>query len=250
MNPPSDARGSKPGRAGGARPRPDRPRLDRAAVVDAAVALTDAEGIDALTIRRLAQKLSVTPMALYWHFSDKEALLAAAADRLWEEALAWLDAPSLSGGELGAGDSSAGEDDWAPLRDTLHALVHVMRSHPALAGLMPTRVTACEAGLVITERTLSFLADRGLEQSSAFLVAHFALDSAVMLVQNEPGAETFDQQKRAEAIQAKCDALAALPSDRYPHVVAASEFLSGLGNSEEYFNRSIALIVAGARLTD
>jgi AcrR family transcriptional regulator len=53
----------------------ERTKLSRAAVVDRALWLADAEGVEALTIRRLAQELGVTPMALYWHFRNKEELI-------------------------------------------------------------------------------------------------------------------------------------------------------------------------------
>ena len=53
----------------------ERPRLTRAAVVDRALALVDKSGLDALTIRKLATELGVTPMALYWHFRGKDELL-------------------------------------------------------------------------------------------------------------------------------------------------------------------------------
>src|SRR3954468_9816449 len=76
-------------------------RLRRDDVTGRALALADAEGIDAVTIRRLAADLGVTPMALYWHFQDKERLLdgvaelvlaqvtlpAAAEPRPWDERL-------------------------------------------------------------------------------------------------------------------------------------------------------------------
>jgi len=52
-----------------------RGRLSREAIVVGAIALADAEGLDAVTIRRLAQEHGVTPMAMYWHFSDKDSLL-------------------------------------------------------------------------------------------------------------------------------------------------------------------------------
>ena len=51
------------------------PRLSREALVEAAMALADREGLDALTIRRLAGEIGVTPMALYWHVKDKDELL-------------------------------------------------------------------------------------------------------------------------------------------------------------------------------
>src|SRR6202007_1735318 len=60
-----------------------RERLSRDTIVDGAIALADAEGLDAVTIRRLAQDHEVTPMALYWHFKDKGELLDGIAERLF-----------------------------------------------------------------------------------------------------------------------------------------------------------------------
>ncbi len=54
-------------------------------MADRALALADSEGVDALTIRRLATELGVTPMALYWHFRSKEELIAGLAERIWGE---------------------------------------------------------------------------------------------------------------------------------------------------------------------
>jgi AcrR family transcriptional regulator len=56
-------------------------RLRRERVVDEAIALLDADGLDALTMRKLATRLGVQPGALYWHFAGKQALLDAMADR-------------------------------------------------------------------------------------------------------------------------------------------------------------------------
>ena len=61
------------------RSAPTRVRLSRETIVASAVALADAEGLEAVTIRRLAQEHGVTPMAMYWHFSDKDSLLDAPA---------------------------------------------------------------------------------------------------------------------------------------------------------------------------
>mgnify|MGYP001370541539 CR=1 FL=1 len=54
---------------------PRRSRLNRAKVLEAAVALADEVGIEALSMRRLAEELGVAPMALYKHVADKEDLL-------------------------------------------------------------------------------------------------------------------------------------------------------------------------------
>jgi AcrR family transcriptional regulator len=57
-------------------------QLHRHDVVAKATQLLDDYGIADLTMRRLARELSVSPGALYWHFSDKQELLGAVADRL------------------------------------------------------------------------------------------------------------------------------------------------------------------------
>jgi AcrR family transcriptional regulator len=66
-----------------------RPRLNRARVLRTAVALADQIDIGSLSMRRLAQELDVTPMALYKHVADKEALLDGMVEVIVEE----IDAP-------------------------------------------------------------------------------------------------------------------------------------------------------------
>lgn len=62
-----------------------RAPLSRARVLSAAVALADAIGIDAVSMRRLAQELGVVPMALYKHVANKEQLLDGMVDLVVEE---------------------------------------------------------------------------------------------------------------------------------------------------------------------
>ena len=70
-------------------------RLDLESVVDCALALADDHGLDSVSLRRVANRLDVTPMALYRYVAGKEELLDALADRLYAE----LELP-------------AGNDDW------------------------------------------------------------------------------------------------------------------------------------------
>lgn len=51
--------------------------LSRAQIIEAAIALLDAEGLGALTVRRLARQLDVEPPALYWHFANKDEICRA-----------------------------------------------------------------------------------------------------------------------------------------------------------------------------
>ena len=62
-----------------------RERLNRDRVLQAAVALADRSGIDAVSMRALAQDLGVVPMALYKHVRDKDELLDGMVDVLIDE---------------------------------------------------------------------------------------------------------------------------------------------------------------------
>ena len=72
----------------------DRTTLTPGAIVERAIALADAGGIEAVTIRRLARELGVTPMALYWYFRNKDELLDGMAARLLESVDLPVDASS------------------------------------------------------------------------------------------------------------------------------------------------------------
>lgn len=103
-----------------------RKPLSRERVLTTAVALVDAHGIQALTMRRLADELHVEAMSLYYHLRDKEALL----DGVVETVIAEIDIAGLDGG------------DWrARLRERFLAARQVMLRHPWMPGLLGTRRT-------------------------------------------------------------------------------------------------------------
>src|SRR6185437_8045667 len=125
----------------------DRARLTRAAVVDRALALADKSGLDALTIRKLATELGVTPMALYWHFRGKDELLEGLAERLWGEMDLPLDRAAPWTGQI---------------RALLESLLKVLRKHPAAPGLlMHGEKMNSEAARNATELTLDILRTAG-----------------------------------------------------------------------------------------
>src|SRR5258707_15426215 len=151
-----------------------RERLSRDSIVNGAIALADAEGLDAVTIRRLAQDHKVTPMALYLHFKDKGELLDGFAERLFADVR--LPAPS--------------RNPWPEqLRSILEALSDALRPHPEVAGLVSDRVLSSEAGLTVAERTLALLRHAGLSTEQAAQVGGYLLNAVAMLVTTEPGRE-------------------------------------------------------------
>ncbi len=219
--------------------RRTKSKLEREAVIDVALQLAAEEGLEAVSFRRLADRFEVTPMALYWHFEDKEALLGALADRIWAQAADTL-GQSLE-------DLPGSDDGWGQLRVTLIALVDAMRPHPAVAELVPLRVLECEAGRVVTELTLGFLARHGFEPGEASDLARFILSGAVMLVSTQAGIEIPEPDERAERQRRKRIALASLPPDRYPHIVASAAHLTDCESPDVYLRRGCEAIIAGIR---
>ncbi|QDZ15480.1 TetR/AcrR family transcriptional regulator C-terminal domain-containing protein [Humibacter ginsenosidimutans] len=67
--------------------------LDRQQVISEAVALLDAEGLDAVTTRKLATRLGVQSPTLYWHVPNKSALITAVADAILGDFVAQVSPP-------------------------------------------------------------------------------------------------------------------------------------------------------------
>lgn len=87
-------------------------------MVDAALRILDDLGLPDLTMRRLASSLDVQPSALYWHFPNKQTLLAELADRI----VATRRAPGAPGDPESPGDwQEAVREEAAALRDALLA---------------------------------------------------------------------------------------------------------------------------------
>lgn len=206
-------------------------KLDSQLVIDAAYAVVDHEGLDALTIRHLASRLAVTPMALYWHFADKQALIDALLDEMWSDARAVLATSTAS--------------SRATLHDTISSMVTAFRCHPSLAALAPLRVLECEAGLDITEGALALLSEMGLTPRQAAFAARMALTSAIMLVSTMPGAQFPDDESRDEMMRLKRATIATLAPQRYPHVIAAGPDLVDCDDPEGYYSAGVEMIVAG-----
>jgi len=212
----------------------ERPRLDRDGVVHRALALADSEGLDAVTIRRLASDLGVTPMALYWHFADKQALLDALVDELWAAAAA----------ELG---TDPAVDLWDELERLLGALVAIFARHPAIAPMAPMRVLTNPAGLAVTESALELLAQAGLTPRGAAESARYMLCAAIMLVESRTDVLLPDPAVRAEMQRRKRTELENLAADRYPRTRVAAKWLATCDEPDTYYAGGIAVILGGIR---
>lgn len=210
----------------------DRTRLTRAAVAERALALADRDGPDALTIRKLATELGVTPMAIYWHFHSKQELLVGVCDQIWSE----VDI----------------EVDWSvpwtdQLRGLFTSLLRVLRAHPAGTQLFlrseeklhsKNSMLSAEAGLEVLRRA-------GLSPQDATLVVRFALWSAIMLVMSEPGHEFPDPVERAEEMRKFHVRLATLPLADFPRMIECAAPMSAWDEVEKHYEFGVDMFVGG-----
>jgi AcrR family transcriptional regulator len=142
---------------------PSHPPLTRELIVEHALALADAHGLDAVTIRRLATDLGVTAMALYWHVRNKDELLDGIVDRIYEAFDGTVDATL----------------PWhEQFRSLLNQLIAVLRAHPAAATLLQTRDTYSESSLRVNETALEILHRAGLSPFEATRVMRHAVAMA------------------------------------------------------------------------
>jgi AcrR family transcriptional regulator len=212
----------------------ERARLSRSAVVDRALQLADAEGIDALTIRRLATEFGVTPMALYWHFRNKEELIAGLADRIWSEIKSDID-PAAA---------------WPrQLRGLLESLIDVLRGHSSASTLLIDSDKLGPSHWQVTEMTLEVLHSAGFDAMHASEIARSVLWAGLMLVMSEPGFDPgMTEDERAERLGRKQVELASLPPQRYPRLVAAAVPLTTCSDDPVFhYQFGVDLFMAGVQ---
>jgi AcrR family transcriptional regulator len=214
-------------------PAGDKPRLSKRTVTEGALKLADADGLDALTIRKLAQHLGVTPMALYWHFRSKEDLLEGMAEQVWGEIDVNVD-PDAPG--------------WAQLQGVLESLVKVLRAHSSAAQLLLEHEKRNEAALRATETTLDILRTAGFDARHASAIARSALWTGITLVMSEPGYHPeLAAEERAEMQRRSQVELAMLPAARYPRLVECAAPMTACDDPDFHYRFGIGLFIDGVK---
>ncbi len=206
--------------------------------MDHALQVADADGLDALTIRRLAQDFGVTPMALYWHFANKDELLEAVGERV----VADMSIPGPGIGEL---DDDSADDIEGYLRRVLRGLVDALRVHPGVASLAASRMLACESGLTLADEVLGRLRAAGVSDQQASSIARSALQSAIQLVTGFPGEASLGESGRLVDLERKQASLRAISPDRFPNIAACADWLLDCFDEDAYYTEGIEIFVSG-----
>jgi AcrR family transcriptional regulator len=208
--------------------------LTRETVIEQALAIADEEGVEAVTIRRLASRLGVTPMALYWHFKNKDELMWGLAEQVMLGVTA----------EVSPGDS------WEKrVRVMVEALVRAMREHYCLPDLLASiDKHELRSFQRATEAALAALTAAGFTLREAYYVSTYLLHGAIGLVQAEPGRHSGSTEaERAEARRQRRLKLESLPCETYPRMVQYGETLAQAPDIEHYYAFGIDLIMAGVQ---
>lgn len=122
------------------------PPLTRRQVVAEALAFVDVEGVDALTMRRLADRLGVYPTAVYWHAGNKASLLAAVCER----ALADMELPPV--------DTERWQDWLRAMARSARAALHM---HPNIVPVMASQLQVTTSSFPLAESVLRVLEGAG-----------------------------------------------------------------------------------------
>jgi AcrR family transcriptional regulator len=162
----------------------DAEPLARERIVAAAMTIIDAEGLDALSMRRLGTELGVNPMAAYHYVPNKAALY----DLVLEAVMAGVDTASL--------DSALPLDDR--LKQAARAYRTAILAHPRAIPVLATRSLRTAAVLRPVEPMLGILYDAGLTPDEAMaavdFMAQYILGGAVGYYHHEFDEEAGEQR--------------------------------------------------------
>lgn len=228
---PGSARWWRDRRRAGARAGRPRPNgLSLARICDAATAVIEEEGLEAVTMRRLAERLATGPAALYRHVSGRDELLVLMTDRLLE----------VDGAPIGR------VDGW---RDGCELIARsfrkVLMERPALAILCQQGQMLGPNALRGREQVLRWLLDQGFSPSLAartyLLLTRYVIGSLA----------TYGRSSKREAQERKelVRLFAELDQAEFPTLTALAKDLGGQSPEAEFdFGLTALLDGIGERL--
>ena len=208
--------------------------LSREKVLAAALAVADAEGLEAVSFRRLASDLGVTPMALYRYGDDKEALL----DGIGDLVLSQLELPEPPTG------------DWREqLRAAARSYRVVLGAHPGSVPIFLSRPLMTPARMRAANAVLGIFRRAGFSTEQAVpLYQHFSrVMLAHVMLETEAGADLTSKKRQEQARLARIT-FETLPAEEFPYLVEAAAQLGAPHDPERAFATGLDLLIAGLEL--
>jgi AcrR family transcriptional regulator len=198
-------------------PPPRRPRRDpitREAIVEAAMRVLDAEGLDGLSMRRVADELDTGAASLYRHVGSKDGLL----DLLFDEII---------------GEQHVPDPDPERWREQLKEVARTMRAtilrHRDVVRISIGRIPMGPNALTYSERVLAILRGGGVPDPLAVLGHHLLIATVngyTLDETGEGGEPPPDQPPPHQAAAMVRNYVASLPVERFPNLVALADHLT------------------------
>ena len=209
------------------RPVASEPGLSKQRLVDEAVRLADRDGVDGLSMRRLAGTLGAGAMSLYHYVASKDELLDAMIDTVFEE----IELPPL-------------DADWqTAMRRQAGSARQVLARHPWAIGLMESRTTPGPANLRHREAVTACLRRAGFSVQAA-THANWLLNSHVYGYALQEATLPFNTaDELADMVEDVY--LPQLPPDEFPYLHESAAALIAAGyNPAEEFTFGLDLVLA------
>jgi AcrR family transcriptional regulator len=213
------------------RDRPAKFPLSEEAILDVALRIVRDEGLDAVTMRRLATELDTGPASLYVYFRGRDALLNAMLDRV--SGMVPLEQP----------DPSRWREQVQRLLD---GMLRAMEAYPGIATVAVANPPTSERTLLGADNLLGLLRAGGVRDQDAA----WACD-ILPLITTAIAVETAVHQQRAaeghserEVIERLSQALSSLDQARFPNLTALGPFLT-TGGGDERFHFAVDVFLDG-----
>jgi AcrR family transcriptional regulator len=203
-------------------PKAERPPLTRELILETGMRLIDAEGVDALSIRRLGDELGYSPMLIYRHVRDKDDLL----DQIVTLALESLTLDS---------------DPQAPWKDRLLATVtelsNGLHDHPGVTEIIMRRPPPLPAFDRFRETMLQALHDSGLDEPDA-------VDALTAIVCYLLGYAHAARARGRTDTPGEAERLRNLSPRQFPRLSESADIYAG-HLTEEAFQKGVRALLTG-----
>jgi AcrR family transcriptional regulator len=193
-------------------------------LVDTAIELIEADGLEALSMRRLADRFGIQAASVYWYVASKDQMLDLAVDRLLGMAFEKVFVENL---EQRAVEQ---EDSRQKLRRIGLAYRAFLLAHPDSAKVISSRQVVSANLAAMLEPLLTLFAEAGLDEQQASQAGYLLLDYVQGFVLQEtaplsipsasPGEDRSTTLKQMEAV------LSQLEESQFPRTRAAAAFLA------------------------
>jgi AcrR family transcriptional regulator len=213
------------GRRRSTRDRPAKAPLSVDAIVDAALAILQSEGLEAVSMRRVAAALDTGAASLYVYVNGREGLLQAMEERI--NATVAIEPP-----------------DPARWREQLHDLLarmyQTLAAHPGFAALSMADPFPSESALRLLENLLGILLAGEIDpQDAAWAADMFAAQVTYAAIEDDT--RRIDSNELAREISAR---FATLSPEQFPLITAHSARLVA-GDSSTRFRFAVDVVIDG-----